>query len=387
MRWLGFLAVAAALFVGQAGPACATQASIVTADPQNDPSQLDAARAKVAAGDTRGAIAGLAPYVDAHPGDVAAARLLGDLYFRVPDYARAEKTWKALLALDAGDRETHSRLGALYAAMDRVDEAIDQFKLSLPNARASAGLVAIHKRAGDLQAYMNGLQSDAEQHPLDPVRWATLGAARQALHRYAAAYEAFSHVVTIRPTSCAARVDIANALVDLDNVDTAMMHLRACLSTDAKFYPAVVNLGEAYVRKHDFADARTYLDRALALKPQAFEALVDIGYIYEHQGDWKTAIAYYNRANRADPLRPEAYIDLGVNYTEQRYFPLAEAAYIKGLSIAEDDGRLHYLLAVAYNEQGKIALARAQYRFAIASEEPAIVGAAKAELDLLPAVK
>ena len=76
---------------------------------------LDAARAKVAAGDTKGAIEGLAPYVASHPRDLAAGRLLGDLYFRVPDYPKAEKVWKAVLAVDAEDRETHSRLGALYA--------------------------------------------------------------------------------------------------------------------------------------------------------------------------------------------------------------------------------------------------------------------------------
>jgi len=386
MRLLRCLAIVAALVVGQAGFAAASDTVLVPLDTKpNDPGMLDIARARVAAGDTRGAIAGLAPYVESHPRDIAAARLLGDLYFRVPDYAKAEKTWKAALAIDAGDKETHSRLGALYAAMDRITEAIAEFTQSLPAKAASEGLVSMHKRQGDIDTYMSSLQTYAESHPLNADAWSSLGAARQALRKHAVALDAFKRVVAIRPSSCDARVDVANALVDLDQVDDAMTHLRVCLGNDAFYYPAVVNLGEAYVRKHDFAEARTYLDRALRLRPEGVEALVDIGYIYEHQGDWKTAIAYYNRAIRSDPLRPEAYIDLGVNYTEQRYFPLAEAAYIKGLSVASDDGRLHYLLAVAYNEQGKIALARDQYRYAIASDEPVIVRAAQVELSLLPA--
>ena len=93
---------------------------------------------------------------------------------------------------------------------------------------------------------------------------------------------------------------------------------------------------------------------------------------------------YYNRAIRSDPMRPEAYIDLGYDYNEHRLFPLAEAAYLKGLSVSPDDGRLHYMLAVAYNLQGKIALARDQYQHALASEEPIVVRAARAELALLP---
>jgi len=102
------------------------------------------------------------------------------------------------------------------------------------------------------------------------------------------------------------------------------------------------------------------------------------------QGDWKTAVTYYNRAIRSDPMRPEAYIDLGFDYNEHRFFPLAEAAFIKGISVAADDGRLHYLLAVTYNVQGKIALARAEFEHAIASEEPDVARAAKVELALLP---
>jgi tetratricopeptide (TPR) repeat protein len=386
MRLLRTIAVAAALVVVQAGPSLATETTVVFPSPnQIDPAVLDAARAKVAAGDTKGAIDGLAPYVASHPQDAAAGRLLGDLYFRVPDYAKAEKVWKSLLAVDPGDRETHSRLGALYAAQDRINDAMYEFQLSLPSKNGYAGLVMTHKRAGDLPQYLAQLQSDTDHHPFDIGKWGELGQAQRALHHYDLAYDAFNHVVAIRPSSCSARVDVANALVDLGRIDPAITHLKACLATDANYYPAVVNLGEAYLEKNDFATARPHLDRALTIRPEGTEALVDIGYVYDAQGDWKTAVNYYNRAIRSDPMRPEAYIDLGYDYNEHRLFPLAEAAYIKGLSVSQDDGRLHYMLAVTYNLQGKIALAREQYRHAIASEEPIVVHAAKAELALLPA--
>ena len=386
MRLLRTIAVAAALVVVQAGPSLATETTVVFPSPnQIDPAELYAARAKVASGDTKGAIDGLAPYVASHPQDAAAGRLLGDLYFRVPDYAKAEKVWKSLLAVDPGDRETHSRLGALYAAQDRINDAMYEFQLSLPSKNGYAGLVMTHKRAGDLPQYLAQLQSDTDHHPFDIGKWGELGQAQRALHHYDLAYDAFNHVVAIRPSSCSARVDVANALVDLGRIDPAITHLKACLATDANYYPAVVNLGEAYLEKNDFATARPHLDRALTIRPEGTEALVDIGYVYDAQGDWKTAVNYYNRAIRSDPMRPEAYIDLGYDYNEHRLFPLAEAAYIKGLSVSQDDGRLHYMLAVTYNLQGKIALAREQYRHAIASEEPIVVHAAKAELALLPA--
>lgn len=359
-----------------AGPAAAPVAP--------EPVVLDSARAKVAAGDTKGAIDGLAPYVAAHPEDAAAGRLLGDLYFRVPDYAKAEKIWRKVLALAPDDREAHSRLGSLYAVQDRINESIDEFQKSLPSRSGYAGLVMIHKKAGDLPQYMAHLQFEVDQHRFDAGAWSELGQARRALRQYDAALEAFTHVVGIRPASCAARLDLANVLVDLKRVDPAISNLKTCLQNDAFYYPAVVNLGEAYLEKSDVADARPYLDRALSIRADGTEALVDIGYVYDMQGDWKTAISYYSRAIRTDPMRPEAYIDLGYDYNEHRLFPLAEAAFLKGISVAADDGRLHYLLAVTYNVQGKIALARDQYRYAMNSEDTDVVHAAQYDMALLP---
>ncbi len=385
MRISHVLALAAAFVVVQTGPAFGlTTAPAVTEPNQGDSAVLDAARAKVAAGDTKGAIEGLAPYVAAHPNDAAAGRLLGDLYFRVPDYAKAEKIWKALVAAAPDDRETHSRLGALYAVEDRVGEALTQFQLSLPNRTGYAGVVLMHKRYGDLNQYLEQLRTETNLHPFDVTKWAELGEAERALHHLAASYEAFSHVAGVRPASCAARVDVAYALVDLGRVDQAITHLNACLAIDANYYPAVVNLGEAYLEKSQYDAALPYLERALKLRPDGAEALVDIGYFYDAHSDWKTAITYYNRAIRSDPLRPEAYIDLGYDYNQHRLFPLAEAAYLNGISVASDDGRLHYMLAVTYNLQDKIALARDQYERALASEEPLVVRLAKAELALLP---
>src|SRR5260370_7285428 len=93
---------------------------------------LDTARGKVATGNTKAAIDGLAPYVAQHPEDAAAGRLLGDLYFRVPDYARAEKVWKAIVALAPDDRETHTRLGSLSPVQDPVRDPLFKFQKTLP---------------------------------------------------------------------------------------------------------------------------------------------------------------------------------------------------------------------------------------------------------------
>jgi tetratricopeptide (TPR) repeat protein len=375
------------LTVAVVGPACAAPSP--PAEPANGiaapapDAAMDAARALVADGRSKDAIASLVPYTHANPRDLAAGRLLGDLYFRVPDYNHAQEAWERVLAAAPGDMETHNRLGALYAAEDRPEEAILEFQQSLPLRSAYEGMVAAHQRIGDLPAYLAKLEYTLEKYPFYPKTWRELGAARRALHEPAAALEAYRHVVGLEPNSCDARVDLANTLVDLGNVDEAIVQLHSCALPEAHSYAAVVNTGEAYLEKGDSGTARTYLDRALAMLPTGSEALVDIGYIYDLKGDWKTSLSYYARAMNADPLRPEPYIDLGFAYEQHELYPLAEAAYLKGISVA-DSGRLHFLLGKSYEKQGKLALARAEFTHALGSDEAAIANASRRELAEMP---
>jgi tetratricopeptide (TPR) repeat protein len=89
------------LLIALAFPPAARAASTPPALPTS--AAVDAARAQVAAGDQAGAMRDLASYLPQHAEDVAAARLLGDLYFRLPDYKRAETTWRTILVRVPGD--------------------------------------------------------------------------------------------------------------------------------------------------------------------------------------------------------------------------------------------------------------------------------------------
>src|SRR5580658_513625 len=85
------------------------------------------ARKNVAQGKLDDAIALLNDYTAKHPLDVEPERYLGDLYYRQADLKSAEMVYKRVLAVNPHDRETHNRLGGIYAAEDRVSDAIDEF--------------------------------------------------------------------------------------------------------------------------------------------------------------------------------------------------------------------------------------------------------------------
>jgi tetratricopeptide (TPR) repeat protein len=321
--------------------------------------------------------------VPSHPDDTDAARFLGDLYFRIPDYHHAEATWRAIIARQPDDRQTHNRLGSLYAAQDRIADAIAEYEKSLPSRGGFSGLVEQHRRAGDLAVFVGRFARDADDNPLNPQAQWFYASVLRAQRDYELAQRYYDRAASLAP-NCATLGDAGNNLIDLARLAEALIDLDRCLAIDGGDYSANVNAGEAYIQLNDARKARSLLERALVTRPNGSEALVDIGYLEDDLGRWKSAVAYYLRALNADPLESAAYVDLGYDYNAHQLYALAEAAFIKGLSVAPDDGRLHYMLAVTYNIQGKVALARDQYQLAIASNEPIIVQAARTELALLP---
>ena len=382
LQKLSALIIAAAIVVS---PTVTVAGPVAAIGPVSSPSSaVDAARAKVAGGDTAGAITDLQSYVPAHPGDLAAARLLGDLYYRIPDDKRAESTWKAIIVRVPGDRETHNRLGSLYASQDRVADAIAEYEKSLPTHGGFAGLVAAHRKQGDLNELISRFATDADEHVLDAGAQSYYANLLRALHRYADAQPYFKRVVVLSASSCGALVDSGNNLIDLGQFDEAIATLESCIRMQPNYYPALIDVGDAYLEKKHDERGRAYFEHALAVNPSGSEALVNLGYLEDLAGRWKSAVGYYLRAMYADPLQSAAYIDLGFDYNEHQFYTLAEAAFLKGLSVAPDDGRLHYMLGVTYNVQSKIELARDQYDLAVASQDTLVVRAARAELALLP---
>lgn len=350
----------------------------------SDPSgAIEHARKRVAAGDLPGAIKELDLYVAGHPREIEPARYLADLYYRNSDSASAERILLAILAYAPNDRETHNRLGGIYAAQDKVGAAIDEFQKSLPSNGAFLRLVELHRKRGDLAAFTERYRNDADQRPQDGAAQFNYGQILLALHRSAEAIVFFNRATAIDPRSCQTLNELGSAYLDVHKLSDAMLTLQRCLAFEPANYGALVNLGLAYVMDGQIAKAHAALQQAADARSDGPEALVDLGYVEDMQGQWETAVGYYLKALDVDPLFRDAYVNLGFDYHGHRLYKLAEAAFIKGLSVSPDDGRLHYLLGLTYADQGKKALALSEYEHAKTSDEPEVARAAVRDLSLL----
>lgn len=381
-----FAALALGLVVLSGGRALAQGVHIVN-DPSifepvfaSDPTgAIQAARERIAAGDLAGAVKGLEIYVVSHPTEAEPARFLGDLYYRQGRFDKAEEIYRSILSRNPSDRETHNRLGVVYATQDRVDEAIDQFNKALPGTDSVSDLVEMHARKGDLPAYRQEMQQLAQSEPTNADIQAEMGQVMAALHKPADALGYFMRALDTDPHSLTALNGLGLAYFDLQNYTEAEKDFSACMVIDPTNYTCTNNIGAAYLQGGNDAAAKPYLVRAHSFAPERPEALVNFGFLADRRGDWKGAVDYYVRATVVGPYLPEAYIDLGIDYEHNNLFQLAQAALLKGIAAAPEDGRIRYLLAVAYASQGQRSLALDQLKIAEQSLDPDVARIAAEE--------
>jgi tetratricopeptide (TPR) repeat protein len=331
---------------------------------------IQSAREQIAAGDMSGAIAKLEQYVAVHPRELPARRFLGDLYFRTGQIARAQSVYEDILHADPGDRETHNRLGTVYAQENRVDDAIAQFSAALPGTDSVEDLVELHERKGDLDAYRRATQLLADKYPDDSALQAEMGQVYYAMHQPSIAEPYFRRALDVDPQNLTATNGLGLAEMEEKYYADAASMFTHCLFIDPNVYQCRLNLaandlalGDQHAAKHD-------LDLAYAMAPERAETLVDYGYLADVQHDWRGAVAEYAKAIEMDPFLREPYIDLGLDYEQHRLYSLAQAVLLKGIASVRDDGRLHLLLGDAYRAEGNDSDALAQWLLATQGSDP-----------------
>ncbi|MDE2573500.1 MAG: tetratricopeptide repeat protein [bacterium] len=347
----------------------------------SDPTVIERDERRADGGDVAGAISDLQLYTAAHPDQRGPIVLLGDLYYRSRNLAQAEHAYRDALAL--GDlREIHNKLGGVYALQKRYDEAIREFRASLPLPSGFIHLIALHRVHGDMAAFLAQTQTDADRHPSNADYALDLALVYDALGHNDEALTAYHHVLDLQPNSAAAYNGIGSVLISEQRYSEALLSLRQALSFDGRFVAALNNIGDAYLGLKDTASARKYLERALAVDPESASVLVNLGVLADIVGNRAAALANYRRAIASDPFQVEAYYNMAADYDADGQHELAEAVTLKGLAIDASDGILHFNLAVIDDEMGRHQEALKEYHTAARLSNPQAAHLAKLALSV-----
>jgi Flp pilus assembly protein TadD len=145
----------------------------------------------------------------------------------------------------------------------------------------------------------------AEINPRSAAARLILARALLARNEFDKASAVLQETVRLNPSLAEAWNDLGGALVRLDKTDEAIAAYRR--AADAKYGPALYNLGVVYLRhKRDPRSARAALEQAVARGQMSADAWNALGVAYAQLGDYQRARDALDQALRIEPDHPEA---------------------------------------------------------------------------------
>jgi Flp pilus assembly protein TadD len=196
--------------------------------------------------------------------------------------SEAEGNFRRLLADNPGDGEAHAQLGAILAATNRGGEGQKELEAALAidanSFNALFNLASVEAQQGNLSGAASLLEralkqkDDAEAHQL-------LGNVYAAQGGYEIALEQFRTVAKLQPNDPAAHFQLAQILVQIDQVGEGIREQLAGLALSGTNADDWNYLGELYVRTKQMDEARKAFERALELNPQHALARTNLSHL------------------------------------------------------------------------------------------------------------
>lgn len=151
-------------------------------------------------------------------------------------------------------------------------------------------------------------------------------------------------------------------LLDQGKYDEAIVEFQKVLQSDPNLAPVHYNLGVAYERKKQPAEAQAQYQEAIRLKPDFGEAYLSLGNSYLAEKKSDKAMEAFLKATELMPDNYDAFYNLGASSSNLMKYPEAEAAFRKATQIKPNEPIAHYLLGMALYGQSKNAEAKVEFQ-------------------------
>jgi tetratricopeptide (TPR) repeat protein len=257
------------------------------------------------------------------------AYYLGYAFFKKGDYGAAEKWLRKAAELSPQDFRVYERLGLLYRAMGRKEEA----------EKALAVSTELHK--SDVEATQVALECSRalDTRPLEEAR-----AVCDKLND---------------PHDLSKLVTLGNIYGEHGRYEEALEPFRQAARLDPESYEMQYNLGLTLFRLKRYAEARAPLEKATQLRPDMFEMNAPLGAVLFMLGD---DLAAYPVLDRAHQLAPEnadmiellfkAAVSLAAQNVNKKEYAAALPYMIKAAELQPADAGVHRRLAELYSLTG-----------------------------------
>lgn len=276
------------------------------------------------------------------------------------DNATAIRKYKELLRLHPEIVAAHANLGVALAAVERYDEAIEQYQFALAEAPGSSPLMLdlglAYYRKGN---FAGAAAQFASLHQNDPKNLRVtillgecevqMGLAGQALARLEPLEKDNSEDLDLEWAIGTALIRSGHTLDGLQRVQKVADKGN---NPDAYQLAAGLYLGLAL-----FDDAKRDAEALLRLRPNSGEAYTILGMVADYAGDPKTGSDNYSKAIEINPNNLQARLQLANALVEQKNYTAAREHLNRLLASNPHSSGAHYQLAKIAEGEGNLTAA------------------------------
>lgn len=361
------------------------------------------ARAELAAGRPREALAAAEKALQSSPRDADALYLLGLAHYRCGDLAGAEQRLKQAIARDGAIAGFHAALGNVLQDRGALAEAIKAYRRALrlqpALAEAHNDLGTAYFAHGDTARAAESYRSATALAPAHAIAWANLGAVYRRLGLAREARQALQQELKVRIAGWVRRrrrhpaeeaLEGGNARLAarlLGEAPTAprerTLLARArhrlglavdeqALAADPRDAEALLLLGELALRGGKPQDAEAWLRKSLALRPRAPQALFHLGEALQRQRRAGEAEAAYRELLAANPGHVIAWVRLADLLREGGRLEEAEACAAAALERDADCAAAWHASGLVLREKGLPGAASERFQEALRLEPDSV---------------
>ena len=268
------------------------------------------------------------------------------------DVYSAVDTYRKLMSIDAGDRESMAALQRLYTDAERWDELAETYELHLGGVDDAQTILSIRTALGDV---FSGKLNDAHRAieclvPIlesvadHPETLRTLGGlyrANEDWHNCIDMLSREAHQISDREELLQKQFEVGRIYLDnVGDLEQAERWFKGALDHDKNYMPALRALLDVNLKRGEWEEAVRALQMMEAASRQfadKSQCLFEIGQIYDqHIGDRTVAIDYYEQAMDMSPENASAAEPLLNVYWEEKNW--ARAAPLFDLILQDRTG-------------------------------------------------
>lgn len=290
--------------------------------------------------------------------------------------------------------EDHFGLAQAYSADGEVDQAIEEYKLTLiydpKSALVHVRLAAEYVRKGLLSEALESSQQAIHLDPKFVDAHLILAGLYSSMHEDEKALAEYEKILKLNPKNEEAVAYQAQIYLENEQNDRAIEVLKKFLKAHQESSFAYFYLGRAEQQSDHFKEAVIAYRKALELKPGFIQAALALGYLYETKQmnvqaiglyqsifeetrdagvanrlatlylkdeKYSLAIPYLQFVEDADPDDFNVQVKLGLIQLELKNYDQAISVLKKILSKNPEADRVHYYLGSTYEETKKMELA------------------------------